>query len=223
MAKRRSTSLKIDEEFQALLPPLDASEFTTLEATCLRDGILDPIFVWKDTVVDGHNRYEIAKKHGLPYKTRELDLPDREAVKRWILEFQLARRSISTFDKIALALRLEESYREKAKQNQRLSMGRGKKGRAEGTRPFGSVDVLTELGKVAGSSRRSVSQVKYIIEHGSAEIKEKCSSGKLAISKGYLYSKEIVRERGRPALPHLLPHTRISMEASKMRLSVAKS
>jgi len=114
-------------------------------------------------------------------------------VKRWILEFQLARRSISTFDKITLALQLEDGYKEKARENQKLSRGRGKKGRAEDTQPFHPVDVLSELGKVAGSSRRSISQVKYIMEHGSAEIKERCSSGKLAISKGYLYSKEIVR------------------------------
>jgi len=92
MAKLRSTTLKIDKEFKGLLPPLDASEYATLEAVCLRDGILDPIFSWEGLIVDGHNRYEIARKHRLPYRTRELDLPDREAVKRWILEFQLARR-----------------------------------------------------------------------------------------------------------------------------------
>lgn len=193
MAKQKQKALRVDREFRFLLPPLDSSEYATLEATCLRDGILDPIFTWKGIIVDGHNRYEIAKKHRLLFKTRELDLPDRDAVKRWILEFQLARRSISTFDKIALALRLEESYREKARENQRLSQGRGKKGRVPDTQPFQSVDVLTELGKVAGSSRRSVSMVKYIVENGSTEIREKCSRGSLPISKGYLYSKEIVR------------------------------
>lgn len=189
----KSKTLKTDKEFRSLLPPLDSSELATLEQVCLRDGILDPIFVWRGIIVDGHNRYVIAQKHKLPYKTRELDLPDREAVKRWILEFQLARRSISTFDKIALALKLEDSYKQKAKENLRLSQGRGKIGRAEKTQPFEPVDVLSELGKVAGSSRRSVSMVKYIVEHGTPEIKDRCSHGNLPISKGYLYSQEVVR------------------------------
>ena len=82
MAKKQHPN--IDKEFSKLLPALNSSEFTTLEQMCLREGILDPIFTWKGKVVDGHNRLKIAKKNKLPYKTRELKLPDKDAVKQWI-------------------------------------------------------------------------------------------------------------------------------------------
>jgi DNA modification methylase len=186
--------LTIDKEFSRLLPPLDASEYSTLEKICLRDGILDPIFIWRGKIADGHNRYAIARKHHLPFRTRELNLPDRSSVKRWILEYQLARRSISTYDKIVLALQFEESYQEKAKINQSLSRGRSKKGRTTVVQPFSSVDVLEELGKVAGTGRTSVSNVKFILTYADSETQQKCSEGRLPIHTAYLIAKTQKRQ-----------------------------
>ena len=56
--------LKTDPEFQSKIPPLTFEELNQLEANILRDGrILNPIIVWEGLIVDGHNRYTIAKKH----------------------------------------------------------------------------------------------------------------------------------------------------------------
>ena len=57
-------ALKIDPEFQGKIPPLTFEELNQLEANILRDGrIINPIIVWQGLIVDGHNRYTIAKKH----------------------------------------------------------------------------------------------------------------------------------------------------------------
>ncbi|MFH1615751.1 MAG: DNA methyltransferase [Planctomycetota bacterium] len=186
---------KTDAEFSNILPALSPSEYTTLEQMCIRDGILDPVFIWNGKIVDGHNRVQIAKKHKLPYKIRELKLPDKEAVKQWILEYQLARRSISTYDKIVLALKFEGKYTEQAKGNLKLSRGKGAKGRKSDTQPFRPIDVLTELGKISGSNRSSVSRVKYILKHGTTDIKEKCSKGELPINTAFMHSKDHARKK----------------------------
>ena len=62
-------ALKVDPEFQGKIPPLTFEELNQLEANILRDGrIINPIIVWEGLIVDGHNRFIIAKKHPeIPY------------------------------------------------------------------------------------------------------------------------------------------------------------
>jgi hypothetical protein len=88
--------LKVDPEFQAFIPPLSGAEYDALEASIVSAGRAnEPITVWRGTVVDGHNRYSICTRLGLPFTTRELDAPDREAVKAWMFQHQIARRNLS--------------------------------------------------------------------------------------------------------------------------------
>ena len=50
--------LKIDPEFEKVIPPLTKDEYHQLEENILDDGrIMMPIAVWGDIIVDGHNRY----------------------------------------------------------------------------------------------------------------------------------------------------------------------
>ena len=58
-------NLKIDPEFQSQIPPLTDDEFKQLEENILKEGkLLSPLIVWNNTLVDGHNRYEIVQEHG---------------------------------------------------------------------------------------------------------------------------------------------------------------
>lgn len=92
------TEVRVNEEFKALLDPLDADERKTLEEELVHDGgPRDPIIVWKDhgDIVDGHNRYDICRANDLPFKTHEKVFADVEAVKQWMITNQLARRNLS--------------------------------------------------------------------------------------------------------------------------------
>ena len=58
------SSLKIDPEFSAQILPLSFEELQQLEMNMIRDRKLtDPIIVWNKTILDGHNRYHILRKH----------------------------------------------------------------------------------------------------------------------------------------------------------------
>ena len=116
---------KIDPEFKSLVPPLTYEELSQLEENILKDGIRDPLVFWGgppvseyEVLVDGHNRYEIAKKHGLQFKTKELEILNRDDVKVWIINNQFGRRNINNYQRSVLALKLEDIYKAKAKKTQ---------------------------------------------------------------------------------------------------------
>lgn len=87
--------LKIDEEFRHLIRPLRHREFLQLEQNIINDGCRDPIVVWHDTIVDGHNRYEICMRHSIPFDTKDMEFECREAAVAWICANQLGRRNIT--------------------------------------------------------------------------------------------------------------------------------
>lgn len=89
--------LKSDPEFQSKIPPLTFEELNQLEANILRDGrILNPIIVWEGLIVDGHNRYTIAKKHPeIPFTIHEKEFASRYEAIIWICKNQLGRRNLT--------------------------------------------------------------------------------------------------------------------------------
>ena len=90
-------ALKVDPEFQGKIPPLTFEELNQLEANILRDGrIINPIIVWEGLIVDGHNRFIIAKKHPeIPFTVHETEFANRYEAIIWICKNQLGRRNLT--------------------------------------------------------------------------------------------------------------------------------
>ena len=184
---------RVIDEFRDLLPALDPAELAMLEASCIRDGIRDHLTVWRGIIIDGHNRLTIAKKHHLPYKISTLDLPDKEAVKLWMVENQLSRRSVTTFEKIRLALQFAPAY----SQNAQKQKGTRTDLRARHAPKFQPIDTLARLAEIAGTGKRIISQVKSILKIGDNGIIQKCSLGQLSIRNAFLKSQDIQRRMAR--------------------------
>lgn len=96
-------SIKIDAEFKALIPPLSVEEYGQLEANLLANGCRDPLVFWvpvpfgEQTLLDGHNRYDLCQKHGIKFQYSRMDasdIPDRQAAMYWIINNQLGRRNL---------------------------------------------------------------------------------------------------------------------------------
>ena len=90
-------NLKIEPEFQSQIPPLTDDEFKQLEENILKEGkLLSPLIVWGNTLVDGHNRYEIVQEHPeISFSTMPLPFESREEVLAWICKNQLGRRNLT--------------------------------------------------------------------------------------------------------------------------------
>lgn len=95
--------ITIDREFKGLIPALSPEEYELLEANIVeRGGARDPLVVWRDgdtdTLLDGHNRYDICTKHDLPYEVEPMEFADRDAAMDWMDRNQLGRRNLSKQD-----------------------------------------------------------------------------------------------------------------------------
>ena len=82
-------------EMEQLLPPLSGEQFSALEGDILENGCYAPIIVNEDMViVDGHNRFRICEKHGLPLKMLVFSFEDLLEAKQWALDTQKGRRNL---------------------------------------------------------------------------------------------------------------------------------
>ncbi len=90
-------NLRIDPEFEKMIPPLTADEFRQLEENILEEGlVLTPIIVWNNIIIDGHNRFCIIEKHpDIKYSVHEKQFDDRYSVIAWICKNQLGRRNLT--------------------------------------------------------------------------------------------------------------------------------
>ena len=99
----------VNEELKAYIDPLTAEELEALERSILEEGCRDALVLWGDMLVDGHNRYGICRKHGLPFQTvQNTRFQSLEDVHLWMIDQHLGRRSISEFQRGVLALRKRE-------------------------------------------------------------------------------------------------------------------
>jgi len=95
----KSSMWKIDEEFKNTITEHTEDERAGLEESFHNEGgFREKIVVWDGYIIDGHLRFEIAKKHGQEKSLQVVDLTDeletREDVKRWIIKNQKNRRNM---------------------------------------------------------------------------------------------------------------------------------
>jgi transcriptional regulator with XRE-family HTH domain len=101
--------IKINDTLRSYIDPLTESEFQALERSILAEGCRDALVLWQDVLVDGHNRYEICQRHGIPFKvTENTSFRNLDDVKLWMIDNHLGRRSVSDFQRGVLALRKKE-------------------------------------------------------------------------------------------------------------------
>lgn len=171
--------LRIDKEFQSLIPPLKPEERSGLEADIKTDGCLDPLKVWNGVIIDGHNRYDICKKNEIAFTTTDLSFNSRDDAIIWIIRNQFHRHNLNAYQQSVLALILKPLLSKKAKKNQSRSKGRGKKGLENST---DLIDTREEVAKAAGVSSNTIAKVEKIEKEATPEQKEKLVSGEVSIN-----------------------------------------
>jgi len=81
----------------------------------LEEGIRDPLVVWRKDgqliLVDGHHRYELAKKHGLSFQIIEREFRDLDEVLIWVDRNQLGRRNLTDEQRAFIMHRLYGSVK----------------------------------------------------------------------------------------------------------------
>ncbi len=174
-------NLSINPELKALIPPLTSEEFAQLEANVCQEGIREPIITWQGTIVDGHNRYELAQMYDLPFKVKEMAFASMEDCKEWMIRNQFGRRNLSNYQRSVLALELESVFKAKAKENQ-IRKPESVLQKSVEQKP---IDTQKELAKVANVSHDTIAKVKVIEAKAPEEVKAKLSTGEVSINQVY--------------------------------------
>ena len=160
------TILKINPDFKALIPPLSAEEFQQLEENIISSSkCRDALVVWNGTIIDGHNRYVICQKHGIPYEVSAKHFPSRKAAVLWILENQLGRRNLTNATRINLAIHKAELTRNQPK--------------------TGAKNIRKEIAADAKVSEDTVKKYMKIKAIGDPKLLEKVNGGELKIGTAY--------------------------------------
>lgn len=179
-------SIIIDEEFKNLIPPLSPDEFAQLEENCTKEGIRDDLIVWETpngtkVLIDGHNRFQIAARHGLHWNERVMLFKSRDEAREWIIRNQFGRRNLSAYDRSILALKLKPIIAEKAKGNQ----VRTAENRVSQKSDEQKVSTKDELAKIAGVSHDTIHKVEAIENKATDRTKQLIREGKLSINQAY--------------------------------------
>jgi len=165
--------LKIDPAFKDLIPPLSKEEFSGLEKSILSQGrCRDTIKIWNNIIIDGHNRYAICQKHGIPLTTQKMRFQSKKDAELWIVQNQLGRRNLPSAIRIKLALHKETLLREKAKQNRKGGHG-------------SPVHVRKAIAKEAGVSEQTVYRYMRIRELSTPEQLHNVETGQEKIGTAY--------------------------------------
>jgi len=102
-------NIVVQEDLKSYIDPLTPDELDALERSLLAEGCRDALVLWGDILVDGHNRYGLCQKHGLPFNTvQNTRFRSIEDVHLWMIDQHLGRRSVSDFQRGVLALRKKE-------------------------------------------------------------------------------------------------------------------
>ncbi|THU05359.1 plasmid replication/partition related protein [Lampropedia puyangensis] len=109
--------IEVKEELKAYIDPLSEDEYAALERSIVAEGCRDALVLWGNVLIDGHNRYSICQKHGLPFQTvQNTRFQSMEDVYLWMIDQHLGRRSVSDFQRGVLALRKREILQNRRQQ-----------------------------------------------------------------------------------------------------------
>ena len=123
---------------ESYIMPLSPEHYQSLEENILRNGVADPILLWKydhierigeyehDSItahinsedfdfskpayilVDGHNRYKICQKHNIDFSYKIVDFENLDAVKAYMDDWQMSRRNLTPEQASVLRARIAQ-------------------------------------------------------------------------------------------------------------------
>jgi len=184
--------VKIDPEFQSLIPPLSEKEFELLEQSILKDGCRDALILWAghDIIVDGHNRYAICSKHSVPFRTIQMDFSSRENVQVWMILNQLGRRNLPEAMRVKLALQLKPMLAEQAEKRRLANLKRGNE-KPDLPKWAERGDTREVLAEKAGISKTKFSKAEHVLTHAPAYIQKMYEDGDLTAHRAYQLTKRL--------------------------------
>jgi len=186
-------NITINNELLQYIDPLTANEYAALERSLLAEGCRDALVLWGEVLVDGHNRYEICRKHDIAFQTvQHTSFQSIDDVMLWMIDNQLGRRSVTDFQRGVLALRKRDilaarvraemdaaiEAKQGAGQSQETSASSG----SETSIPSAAIKSREDIARAAGISSNTIGQIEKIRKTAAPELVEAVRVGAISIN-----------------------------------------
>jgi len=182
-------NITVLDELRVYIDPLTPDEYAALERSILAEGCRDALVLWGEILVDGHNRYSICSKHGLPFQTvQNTRFQSMEDVHLWMIDQHLGRRSVSDFQRGVLALRKKEILEKRPKPlptpvaDAAAAAVDALAPSAAPPEPEPRLASREAIAKVARISSATVAQIEKIQKAAAPELVEAVKTGTVSIS-----------------------------------------
>ena len=190
--------MEVKEEFKNLIPALSAEEYAQLEANILEEGIREPIITWNGYIIDGHNRFSIAKRFDLEYKTTSKHFSNENLVKIWMLDNQFGKRNLTDAQRYLNRNDKRKLLKAQGKKKQIQTLKQGNK-----TPDLSTIDktethnTRKEIANELGWSTGKVAMADVVFKKATPEVIEKVNKSEVSINAAY---KEIKKEEKKEEL-----------------------
>ena len=199
-------SLRLNPEYDKLLPTMTDDEFFELKASIQNEGQHYPIIVNENIeVLDGHHRYRACIELGIEPDFEVRKFEDKLHEKKFVIEANLRRRHLNNFQLVELAVPLLEIEKALAKKRQSSDDRNLQLGLApDGTEPETEIGAKTTetIAKKAGVSTRTFERGKKILDEATEEEKQKLREGKESITHAY----NEIQQAKKPSQPSVPKH-----------------
>jgi ParB-like chromosome segregation protein Spo0J len=183
--------INTSQKYASLVPELSPQEYESLRQSIKENGLYFPIVVNQNgTILDGHHRNRACKELGIIPKISIRESKDKQDEWLFIINSNLKRRQLNSFQRTKVALKSKPILTEIARNN----MSAGGKG-SKSLEALDEKGVIGEVAKLAGVSHETVRKVEKIIGSGimTEELEERLRLGEVSIDRAH--KMIAVRER----------------------------
>ena len=206
-----------------IFPLLTGDDFDALVEDIRNYGLREPVALLDGKILDGRNRYRACLLANVKCESEEVKTDDPIA---YVLSLNKHRRHLTPTQLAMVAAKAREVYDRQAKERQKLSEGRGKKGMVN--MPYLKGSSRDAAGHALGVSGKLVDHASKVLRNGSPELIEAIEQDRIAVStaarlmsqpadlqKRVLASATKGKRRPRPTESDL-PKTEVPTEPGKL-------
>jgi protein gp37/ParB-like chromosome segregation protein Spo0J len=186
-----------------IMPPMSDVEFKEFKEDISGNGLLEPVVIFQDKVLDGRNRYFACKELGIDIYAIEWE-GGMDPVE-YVVSKNIHRRHLTASQKGMAAAKALDFYSQEAKARKESTIPeKGQKGFQSNVSATlhehnDNGKAAEKAGKVFDVSPRTVHAAKIVLEHGTEEEKKAVETGKASVSATEKQIKEREKAKPRPA------------------------
>ena len=176
-------------------------------------------YVEESTIIDGHNRYEICKKHGIAFEVKQKEFENNDAVKVWMIDNQKGRRNLTDGWKWELAQTRKALLADKGREKQSPGTNQYTDRSLSIVDNEQKHDTRKELATELGWSTGKVAMADKVWREAKPEMKEQVKSGEVSINQAY---KQVSNEEKKKKRLQEIEATKAKIESEPVDISNKK-